>query len=46
MADPGCLIGRMGSEVLTADDLARWADTIVYDVLTAIKPSETRVLAG
>ena len=46
VADPVCLIGRMGSEVLTADDLARWADTIVYDVLTAIKPSETRVLAG
>ena len=42
VGDPVCLIGASGDEVLTAADLAGWADTIVYDVLTGIRPVEVR----
>lgn len=37
------LLGRDGNETITADDLARWAGTIPYEVLTNINTRVPRV---
>jgi alanine racemase len=38
------LIGRDGGETITADDLARWAGTISYEILCGISKRVPRVL--
>jgi alanine racemase len=45
MVHPGdevVLLGRQGSALITADDLAAWQDTISYEVLCQIGPRVTR----
>ncbi len=37
------LMGRMGSECITAEDVARWADTIPYEILLAATGRVRRV---
>lgn len=37
------LIGRQGSQRITADDIAAWLDTIPYEVLCAIGPRVPRI---
>jgi alanine racemase len=41
--DTVTLLGRDGDEVITADDLAAWAGTIPYEVLTNISVRVPRV---
>jgi alanine racemase len=41
--DEAVLLGRQGSAVITADDLAAWQDTISYEVLCQIGPRVTRI---
>ncbi|MBM4124135.1 MAG: alanine racemase [Nitrospira sp.] len=41
--DEAVLIGWQGEAQITADDLARWLDTIPYEVLCAIGPRVARV---
>jgi alanine racemase len=46
--EPGTLvtlIGRQGRQAITAEDLARWSDTICYEVLTGIGVREPRMIA-
>lgn len=42
VGDEAVLIGRQGQEHITADDMARWAETISYEVLCAIGPRVPR----
>jgi alanine racemase len=41
--DEVIIIGRSGDEVIDADDVARWAGTISYEVLTRISVRVARV---
>ena len=41
--DEVVLIGRQGDAEITADEVARWAETINYEVVTGILPRVTRV---
>lgn len=41
--DTVVLMGRQEQEEITADDIAAWADTISYDILTGISPRVPRV---
>ena len=41
--DEVVLIGEQGQERITAEDLAEWAATIPYEVLTAISERVPRV---
>ena len=41
--DPVVLIGRQGEEVISAEEVARWAETINYEVTTSLLPRVTRV---
>jgi len=41
--DEVVLIGRQGEEQITAHEVARWAETISYEVITGILPRVTRV---
>lgn len=43
VGDEAVLIGQQGSQEISADDLARWAETIPYEVLCAIGPRITRI---
>ena len=38
------LIGRDGSERITASDLAEWSGTIHYEILARLSPAARRVL--
>ncbi|MBF6613540.1 MAG: alanine racemase [Chloroflexi bacterium] len=40
--DEVVLIGRQGDEVVTADDLGRWAGTISYEILCGLTPRVPR----
>jgi alanine racemase len=40
--DEAVLIGRQGSEELSADELAHWADTISHDIIAGIMPRVPR----
>ena len=40
--DEAVLIGRQGQELITADDMATWAETIPYEVLCSIGPRVPR----
>jgi alanine racemase len=44
LEDEVVLIGRQGDEELTADQLADWADTINYEVVSRINPLLPRVI--
>ena len=44
--DEVVLIGRQGDRSITADDLARWAGTIPYEVLTNINTRVDRRYLG
>lgn len=44
--DEVVLIGEMGDEKITAEDLAAWARTIPYEILTNINPRVPRVYRG
>jgi alanine racemase len=41
--DEVVLLGHQGEAVITADDLARWAGTIPYEILTNINTRVPRV---
>jgi alanine racemase len=43
MNDEVVLIGRQGDEVLLAEEVARWAETINYEVVTQLLPRVPRV---
>jgi len=40
------LLGKQGDDTLTAEDLARWANTIPYEILTNISARVPRVYTG
>ena len=42
LGDTATLIGRDGDQVITAEDVAEWSDTISYEVLTSIGPRVER----
>jgi alanine racemase len=44
--DEVVLLGRQGGEEITAADLARWAGTIPYEILTSINTRVSRVYKG
>ena len=44
--DEVVLIGQQGEERITVEDLARWADTIPYEVLTNINTRVPRIYVG
>lgn len=46
VGDEAVLIGSQGSETIGADDVAVWADTISYEVLTSILPRVHRIYLG
>ena len=41
--DLAVLIGNSGAEVLSADDIAKWSDTISYEILTGISARALRI---
>jgi len=45
LGDVATLVGRDGKEVLTAEQLAEWAQTINYEILARLSPSIFRELA-
>jgi alanine racemase len=44
--DPVAVIGAQGNESVWADDLGRWANTIVYEILCGISPRVPRAYLG
>lgn len=44
--DEVTLVGRSGEESITVEDLARWAGTIPYEILTSINTRVPRVFVG
>jgi alanine racemase len=44
--DEAILIGHQGQEIITANDLAHWCDTIPWEVLTNITYRVPRVYRG
>lgn len=46
VGDEAVLIGRQGDQAITAEDVARWAQTISYEVLLAITPRVLREYLG
>ena len=42
--DEVVLIGSQGDEVLGAEKLATWADTISYEIVTRLHPGITRLI--
>ena len=43
VGDPATLIGASGDETITAEELAGWAGTINYEIVTRIHPSLPRI---
>ena len=41
--DEVVLIGRQGDETISADEMASWADTISYEILTSIGARVPRI---
>jgi alanine racemase len=41
--DEVVLIGRQGEELITAEEVARWAETINYEVTTSLLPRVVRI---
>jgi len=46
VGDEVVLLGRQGEEEIDAEEIARWADTISYEVLLSIAPRVPRLYAG
>jgi len=46
VGDEVVLLGRQGVEEIDAEELARWADTISYEVLLSIAPRVPRLYTG
>ena len=46
VGDEVVLLGRQGDEEIDAEEIARWADTISYEVLLSIAPRVPRLYAG
>ncbi|MDX1763511.1 MAG: alanine racemase [bacterium] len=46
VGDPVTLLGQEGDDRITADELARWADTISYEVLCGISRRVPRIYGG
>ena len=44
--DEVVLIGRQGREVITAEEVAAWSDTIVYEVFTGLSERLPRIYLG
>ena len=44
--DEAVILGRQGNEVIDAEEIARWADTIGYEVLLSIAPRVPRLYEG
>ena len=44
--DEVVLIGRQGDETITAEDVAAWSDTIVYEVFTGLSERLPRIYIG
>ena len=42
--DEAVLLGKDGDEIITADDLAVWAGTINYEIVTRINPLLPRIV--
>ena len=42
VGDVATLIGRDGDQVITAEEVAEWSNTISYEVLTSIGPRVER----
>jgi alanine racemase len=42
VGDVATIFGRDGNEVITAEEVAEWSDTISYEVLTSIGPRVER----
>src|SRR5205814_7112236 len=42
LGDTATLIGRDGDQLITAEEVAEWSDTISYEVLTSIGPRVER----
>ncbi len=45
VGDPVVLMGEDGDQVISADEMADWADTISYEILTGVGPRVPRVYA-
>jgi alanine racemase len=43
VGDEVVAIGRQGDEVITAEEVAAWAETINYEVVTALHPQVVRL---
>jgi len=46
VGDEVVLLGRQGEEEIDAEEIARWADTISYEVLLSIAPRVARLYTG
>lgn len=46
VGDEAVILGRQGAESIDAEEIARWADTISYEVLLSIAPRVPRFYAG
>lgn len=46
VGDEVVLLGRQGAEEIDAEEIARWADTISYEVLLSIAPRVPRLYTG
>jgi len=44
--DEVVLIGRQGDAHISAEEVARWAETINYEVTTSLLPRATRLYRG
>lgn len=44
VGDKVVIIGKMGTQSLSADDLAKWADTINYEIVDRINPLLPRII--
>jgi len=42
VGDTATLIGRDGDQVITAEEVAEWSNTISYEVLTSMGPRVER----
>lgn len=46
VGDEAVILGRQGAESIDAEEIARWANTICYEVLLSIAPRVPRLYAG
>ena len=46
IGDPVVLLGQQGNQAITADEIARWTDTIPYEVLSILNPRIARKYTG